>query len=90
MTVTVVPDEGAAFEVEVKTRDIAAWERSTGKAFSHLDEDMKLDDMYELAYAAAVRLKLYDGTVEDFKLTTDIEFKGEDESPKAAGTRKAR
>lgn len=78
----VVPDGTDAYEVTATTRDIIRWETSgQGRSFSKLMDTMKLADLYELAYHASVRNGFFQGNVQAFKDSVDLEFETEDQDP---------
>lgn len=78
----IVPDIGESYEVEAKTRDIVAWETSNkGASFQKLTEEMRLTDLYELAYHAAVRNGNFVGSKDIFKNSVDIEFDADEQDP---------
>lgn len=77
---TVKPDQGDAFDVAATTRDVVAWERGgKNRSFSQLANDVRMGDMYALAYTAAKRQGLFDGTLADFETSVDLEFAETDE-----------
>ena len=91
LTVTVVPDNGTAHSLKVTTRDILKWERETGKSFKDLENGASLADLYQLAWAAALRTGFYVGTLDQFEATHDIDFEAVvEEAPLARSGRKAR
>lgn len=80
--VTVQPDNGTSYEVSVKQRDVLKWERSTGGNISHAQENgIRLADLYELAYYAAVREGMFKGTLQKFENENELEFEEVDDSP---------
>lgn len=91
MTLTVVPDSGDKFDVEIKSRDILAWERSASgaKSFNQLQEDLQLGDLYTLTYAAASRQGLVPGvnSLAEFEQGFDLDFTSlakDEDSPKGS------
>lgn len=71
----VIPDEGESFEVTATTRDIARWERTTkGASLVALQKDMKVTDLYKVAFYATQRQGLYDGTQKEFEETVDLDI----------------
>jgi hypothetical protein len=77
------PDDGEEFEVTATTRDIAKWERTTkGASFAGLQNDMKVTDLYRVAYHAVNRQGLYDGTMKEFEDACDLDIlDADDEDP---------
>jgi hypothetical protein len=74
-TFRIVPDNGEPYEVRAGTRDVAAWERS-GKdnSMANLERDLRISDLYWIAYLAAKRQGLYGGTQSDFEASVDLSF----------------
>ena len=69
------PDGQAPYEVEASTRDIIRWETSgKDRSFQKLMNNMRLNDLYELAYHASVRQGFFQGSVASFKESVDLEF----------------
>lgn len=76
----VIPDEGDKYEVTATTRDIAKWEKTNkGATFGSFMRDMKMTDMYKLAYNSATRLGLFEGTLEEFEESCDLEVLEDEE-----------
>lgn len=69
---TILPDDREPFTVTAGTRDVMKWEKNSGKSVAKT-EDLTTSDLYELAYYAAKRLKLWDGTQADLEETCDLE-----------------
>lgn len=77
---TVKPDGAEDFEVKAGTRDVLMWEKtSKGRSFSHLMNDLKMQDMYKLAHIAASRQGKYAGTLSDFESQCELKFEETEE-----------
>lgn len=83
------PDDGETFEVTAKSRDVYLWEKtSKGKSFKQLMDSMSMVDLYAIAHLAAKRTGQFDGTLDEFSKTVDLDFETEDEpdpTPAAPG-----
>lgn len=76
----VTPDEGEPFEVTATTRDIAKWEKTTrGASLHQLENEYRMTDLYAVAFYAAVRHGLYDGSLKDFESGADLEVLDDEE-----------
>lgn len=83
-TFTVLPDNGKEYEVTATSRDVRAWEKKhRDNSLMKLTQDLKLDDLYQVAYIASVRQGLYSGSQADFEASVDLEMEAEAEDPKA-------
>lgn len=79
-TFTVKPDGGDPFEVTAGTRDVLKWERTTkGASLGQLKEGVTLGALYRIAHIAAVRQRLFAGTLVEFEETCELEFDEDDE-----------
>lgn len=80
--VTVTPDKGNSYQVDVKQRDVLKWERNTGGNILLAQQNgMRLADLYELTYHAAVREGQFTGTQEKFEESNELDFEEADDSP---------
>lgn len=71
----VMPDDGESYEIIATTRDIAKWERTNkGASFASLQNDMKMTDIYKVAFHSVQRQGLYDGTMKDFEESCDLDI----------------
>lgn len=78
----VQPDNGDEYEVTATTRDILSWETSgKDRSFQKLMENLRLTDMYELAWSASVRNGYFQGTVKSFKESVELVFEADDSNP---------
>ncbi len=69
----VQPDDGEQFSVTAGPRDILAWENAhKGVSLRALMSEYKMTQLYQLAYQAATRQKLYKGTFAEFQETCDV------------------
>lgn len=78
----VVTDSSGAelFKVDAKSRDVIRWEAANKANSLHkLNENLRMTDLTEVAFYAASRQGLYDGSLVDFKADCDIELEDEDE-----------
>lgn len=82
MEFTVNPDNGDKFTVVAAARDVMQWEKlNEGRsALDFAQGTARLVDMYQIAWIAAKRLKLFTGSLEDFEATCDLEFPEVDDS----------
>lgn len=80
-TFRISPDGGETWELRAGTRDVAAWERA-GKdnSLANLERDLKISDLYWIAFLAAKRQGLYTGTQSDFEASVDLNFDWEQEA----------
>ena len=78
ITVRVVPDEGEPFDVTATARDIVIWEKThKGRKLSDI-EDASMTLLYELAYSAASRQKLFTGSEAEFMASVDLDMRQDD------------
>lgn len=71
----VKPDNGNNFRVTATARDVLLWERNNkGASMVQLQQDMHMGDLYSIAYYAAKRQRLYDGTLKDFEESCDVDI----------------
>lgn len=69
----VTPDGQEPFSVTAGSRDISKWERITkGASYGQLAENMRMADLEVIAWVAAQRQGLYDGTLADFRANVEI------------------
>lgn len=69
------------YVVTAQPRDILVWERTgQNRAFSRMMDDLKMADLYDLAYIASKRLGLFDGTAAAFEASADVAPHGEPEA----------
>jgi hypothetical protein len=62
-------------ELTATSRDVLMWEKTTkGASFAKLEQDLRMGDLYGVAYRAAARKAVFTGTLEDFCLKVDLEF----------------
>jgi len=86
---TVSQEDGEKFSVKATARDVLAWEKTTKSAsLKALMEDLRISDLYKVAFHAARRTGQFAGTMQEFERDCDLEFDldGGDEDP----TRSAR
>lgn len=77
----VKPVGGEQFEVTADSRDVATWERSgKGRSLASLNRDLRMTDLYALAYTAARRQGKTSGDVAEFEAGNVIDFL-EEEAP---------
>lgn len=78
-TFTINPDQGDPYEVEATTRDVLQWERNTrGASLKRIMDELHIEDLYKVAYFAAVRNGLFAGTPKEFEASVDLEFEVEE------------
>lgn len=67
-TFKISPDDGEPYVLKGDSRDIAKWEKTTkGASLHQLQENMRVVDLYKIAYNAAVRTGRDPGTLADFE-----------------------
>ena len=72
--VTVKPDDGEPFEIEVTTRDGLKWERSRkGRSISDFSTNPTIEALYSLTYVAVQRDGRFPGDIRDFEDQCDLE-----------------
>lgn len=82
MRMRVSPDGGEPYELEAASRDVVAWEKAgRDRAFSNFAEKLRMSDVYALAHVTARRMGRYDGSLEAFEATCDIDLLDDDEAP---------
>jgi len=75
---TLTPEGGEAFEVRATTRDVLVWEKTgRDRSLSALMENLRVADMYEIAYVAAKRQGVWDGNRAEFEERVDLDFEEE-------------
>jgi hypothetical protein len=94
-TVTVKPEGGEPFDIEVTTRDALKWERSGPKgrrSISNFTDNPRVDDLYSLTFVAVQRDGRYSGDIRQFEEECDLERHDTDgdESDEAGPTQPAR
>lgn len=72
------PDGGDTFEVRATTRDVLMWEKTAkGRSLSALMNELRVADMYEIAYVSAKRQGLWDDNRAEFESRVDLDFEEE-------------
>lgn len=72
------PDGADTFEVRATTRDVLVWEKTAkGRSLTALMNDLRVADMYEIAYTACKRQALWDGNRAEFEEKVDLDFEEE-------------
>ncbi|OLL69839.1 hypothetical protein Ae168Ps1_6396c [Pseudonocardia sp. Ae168_Ps1] len=87
-TFEVVPDGGESYELVAASRDVVVWERTgKGRSLQQLTENLRMSDLYEVAHLAARRQGRFDGSLEDFIGSVDLNLDGaaEPEGPTRPG-----
>lgn len=80
----VIPDHADPFDLTVSSRDVLLWERTgKGKYAAKLAETGSYSDFYSIAYIAARRQGLWEGTREEFEQQCDIELSDDEEDAPA-------
>jgi hypothetical protein len=76
------PDSGAPYEVTATTRDLYVWEKAGPKrSMNKLLQDMSIVDLYQVAHVASRRRQLFEGSLEEFAQTCDMDFEVQKEEP---------
>jgi len=74
-TFTVRPDGGGPFQVKASTRDVLVWEKAgPNRSMAKLIEDLHLASVYQVAHIAARRQQLFDGSLDEFEKTCDLDI----------------
>lgn len=77
----VKPDGGDSYKLTATTRDILAWEKRTGKSWSLIRDGLPMQDLYNIAHAAALRQGMFSGNLEEFEKSVDIDPAPVDDKP---------
>ncbi|HEX7038680.1 MAG TPA: hypothetical protein VF202_01045 [Trueperaceae bacterium] len=82
-TFTVHPEGEEPFTVVAEWRDVVTWEKtSQGKrCFQDLQERLRAEDLNKLAWIAARRQGLFNGSLAEFDKTVNLDFKFDEEEP---------
>lgn len=79
ITLTVSPDDGEPYDLDVMPRDVLAWENTPGQKRGLVDiKALRMGDLYGLAYQAARRTGLVSIPRAEFDRTTDVTAKLDD------------
>lgn len=71
---------GEPFDVEITSRDVLIWEKTThGASYAKLIEARNMVDLYRLGHIAARRSGQYDGNLESFEAGCELEPLGDEE-----------
>lgn len=74
LPIEVTPDGGDPMRVVATSRDIRQWEKvSKTFAFSNMAE-LKMTDVYGIAYQACRRQKVFNGTLAEFEDQHDLDL----------------
>jgi hypothetical protein len=73
------PEDGEQFEVEAVSRDVVLWEKSSKHTLKYLYDAMPMTELAKVAYLAAKRLELFDGTLSEWRESVDINLKKRDD-----------
>lgn len=82
MPFQVDPDDGDPYRIVADTRDLYVWEKTTPNkqlTLQQVGEELRLVELYRIAWIAARRQGMYAGTLDDFAATHQVEPTGEDE-----------
>lgn len=90
----IMPEDGKPFVIVCTTRDIARWEKTTkGASFAGLQADMKVTDLYKIAWFAIERLGVDTGlpnaTLRDFERDVDLDVLDMEDDDEPDPTRSA-
>lgn len=79
--VTIKPDNGESYDIKITMKDAVKWEKADkGRNITHAQEEgLRLADIYELAFYAAVRIKKFKGDLDKFENTNDLSFEADDQ-----------
>jgi hypothetical protein len=80
MTFKVSPDGGDPWQVVAESRDVLAWEKALkGRSFNDLATNPTMAGLYGLAYAASRRQGLWEGTIQEFEASVDLQMVDDEE-----------
>jgi hypothetical protein len=88
---TIRPDDGEPYELKAGTRDVYVWEKADPKnrSVSKLLGDVSVMAMYQLAHVAAYRQQMFNGTLDEFVGSNELDFttaEAADPTPPAPST----
>lgn len=74
ITLTITPDNGEPYKVTATSRDVFAWEKTTGskKSFVDLINEPTMVDLYRVAHLACWRQGLFTGNQAEFEATCEV------------------
>lgn len=76
----VMPEDDEPYELAATSRDVLQWERrNKGANMGALRDQMRMTDLYKIAYLAAVRQDRFTGTEGDFVDTVDLDLVDDDD-----------
>lgn len=83
ITLKVTPDTGEPYTVTATSRDVLMWEKTTqgNKSFFGLVKDPTMVDLYKVAHIASRRQGLFNGSLQEFENSCEVEGETEDEEP---------
>lgn len=61
--------------VEATSRDVAWWEKTSGKTLKYLYEHMPLRELVKVAHRSMSRRGLFEGTADDFAERVDLNIR---------------
>lgn len=86
----ITPEDGNPYELVASSRDVLQWERrNKGASMSRLQAEMRMTDVYKIAYFAATRQNGYPGTEADFTDEVDLELLDDEEEDEEVPTNTA-
>lgn len=78
----IVMDSGDEFEVTASGRDVLNWEKTTkGASMKALMDELKMTDLYKVAFFASKRTGNFTGTLQEFEAQADLVFEVPDADP---------
>jgi hypothetical protein len=86
VTFEVTPDGGDPYRLTVDTRDMYTWEKTTQNKAITLQqamEELRLVELYRMAWIAARRQGMYSGTLDEFAATHLVEPTGDEDDEEA-------
>ncbi len=76
----VTPDGQDEYRVKSSARDIVQWERGgKNRSLASLQQDIHMEDLYAIAHLASKRNRLFNGSLNDFIDSCDLEVIDPDE-----------
>lgn len=74
----ITDDSATSHELKATSRDVVNWERTTrGASMNQLKDVMRYTDLYKIAYFAAKRHGIWDGSEQGFVDTWDLDVEAD-------------
>ena len=73
-TFWVTPDSGEPYQLSVKSRDVAFWEKiDRTHTVTRLEQDPKMSDIYSVTHVAAKRQGFFSGPLAEWETSVDLD-----------------